>query len=479
MHPSVAAAWPAFCRRYEGVTTWMYLDPKGKVTTGVGFLIDTVAEAQALPWRLKITGGLATPAEVEREWHAVKALQSWKVYNGLAARWQNRSSLRLHGETVDGLLRDMTPRYWSGPAKAIPGLEQAPADAQLAVLDMSWQNGPAFLNAGTVWKGTRAALLAGDYAAAASHVPGTGDRANRRTRLFRNAAEVVRLGLHEDMLWDTTPITAPPKPPEPIPPAPPAPAPASTPAPPTPEVPPVKLSQTKRKQWKGSRHYVDERTHAQLEAVEEILGHPIVMYLGSWANGSLSANTHAGAGAADIGPTGGVTWRQLEAACRAVGLAAWWRNWTGNVHVHVLSIGNSRLASWAKVQVEAYLAGFDGLGANARSGRDTGPRAHVRRTWEDVQEDYSMPDANEVADAVVKKLRGDDKLLDAIAERAAEKVWSVQVVGNEWSDKATNPLITGKTSLKRTASALVKLAAAVAKPAAPAPTVPPVLEVKP
>src|SRR5690349_12725797 len=88
-------AWLFYVRKWEGVTLWMYLDTKGKVTTGIGFLIDTLTAAKSLPWIVKSTGNRATAAEIEAEWWRVKALQDWKRYNGLNARWRDSAKLVL------------------------------------------------------------------------------------------------------------------------------------------------------------------------------------------------------------------------------------------------------------------------------------------------------------------------------------------------------------------------------------------------
>jgi hypothetical protein len=149
----------------------------------------------------------------------------------------------------------------------------------------------------------------------------------------------------------------------------------------------------------GRPRYVDRRTYDQLHQAEYIYGQPIVLYQGSWSDGELSADTHAGTGAADAGPTRGSEWRGLESALREVGMAAFLRDWTNNEHVHALSIGNPGLAPWAKVQVQAYFAGYDGLGPNARSGRDTGNRSYVHTTWEE----YMSKLADEIAAELVKQ----------------------------------------------------------------------------
>jgi hypothetical protein len=209
MRASVAAAWPAFIKPYEGVTDWMYLDTKLKLTTGVGFLIDSVRAAQALTWWRK-DGTQATDDEVATEWRRVKALTSLAPKGGYAYRAS--AVLHLTQDDINRVLMDKTAQFWARLLDTLPRLEDFPADAQLAVLDEAWQNGPAFLdlmkNGAYVWSGTRAALLSENFDLAASHVPGTGSRAGRRRRLFQNAAAVVRLGLDPERLWDAeTPHT--------------------------------------------------------------------------------------------------------------------------------------------------------------------------------------------------------------------------------------------------------------------------------
>lgn len=213
MNPAVLKAWHTYVRRWEGVCLWMYLDTKGKVTTGVGFLIDSIQAAQALPWVVRSTGHPASPAEIAQEWRRVHAMQDKKHLNGLNAIWINSSRLRLTQATVDRQLDRMTPDYLAGVRKTLPKLGSFPADAQLAILDEAWQNGMAYLETKEkglyVWAGTRAALLSRDFAAAASHVPGSGDRADFRVRLFRNAAIVQAHGMDPATLWDTKTPTPP------------------------------------------------------------------------------------------------------------------------------------------------------------------------------------------------------------------------------------------------------------------------------
>lgn len=147
---------------------------------------------------------------------------------------------------------------------------------------------------------------------------------------------------------------------------------------------------TERVSWDG-RHDVDRRTYNQLKQVEALVKHPIRMPQGSWSFSPLSAGTHGGPGAADVVPTGPVTWRQLETAMRCVGLAAWFRPWPNNYHCHGISIGNPHLPWLAALQVNAYKAGFDGLGGNGRGGHDSGTRLYTGVTWESYLAQHQGP----------------------------------------------------------------------------------------
>lgn len=93
---------------------------------------------------------------------------------------------------------------------------------------------------------------------------------------------------------------------------------------------------------------------------------------GSWANGSLSAGTHTGAGAVDV-RTVMLTKDQRIAVVRALkdaGQAAWYRpyNWDGakgGEHIHCLDIGGQNgMATGAKNQIRSFDQGKDGLRSN-------------------------------------------------------------------------------------------------------------------
>lgn len=71
--------------------------------------------------------------------------------------------------------------------------------------------------------------------------------------------------------------------------------------------------------------------------------------------------------------------RALVALLRDCGWeGAWWRDWDGNEHIHACT----DIGIWtpALYQIKAARAGYDGLGAGGRKGKDPHPAPKVRRT---------------------------------------------------------------------------------------------------
>ena len=185
MGPSVFAAFPGFITRFEGRLTFMYLDTKGYVTTGVGNLIDPMAPALSLPWLHKSDGLPATRAEIVDDWNRVKAAQSMKMLGG--GIFARLTKLYLADASIDSLvparssLNEATlhPELWR--LGHLPGRL-----AQLAILDMAWNMGPAF-----GFPLFRAAAARRDWAACADECTIVGAPAERNAchdRLFRFAA---------------------------------------------------------------------------------------------------------------------------------------------------------------------------------------------------------------------------------------------------------------------------------------------------
>lgn len=302
MYDSVKVAWPAICREHEGVAPYMYLDVKGKVTTGVGFLVDSVEQAQSLPW-WRGDGHAASRDEVAAEWRRVKALTKWQHRNGLDAVWRDSARLHLTLDVVDVVLGDWTPTYWRGVVKSAPNVEQAPADAQLALVDLAWQNGPAFLDG---WPDTRAAVRAGDWSRVrevlASFLPRGGARTTWRLLRLQVAAAVITRKANPTQLYATVAAV-------------PMPAPVPVPIPEVPPVAPVKWSTSskydgqKYRKWRGGN-----MTPTGIAVCEAIPSTVVLVQGGLSSSVAASANTHAGLGAYDLSVTG-LSKKQITELC--------------------------------------------------------------------------------------------------------------------------------------------------------------------
>jgi hypothetical protein len=143
MRPSVAAAFRSFNRVFEGDVTWMYLDVKGLVTTGCGNLIDTGAQARALPWVHKGDGQAATEAEIAQAWLKVKGAQSMKMLGG--GSFARLTDLRLTDDGVTSLVNARRDLDWTFLVNRFSSLSTWPADGQLAVLSIAWAAGPGWV----------------------------------------------------------------------------------------------------------------------------------------------------------------------------------------------------------------------------------------------------------------------------------------------------------------------------------------------
>lgn len=166
---------------------------------------------------------------------------------------------------------------------------------------------------------------------------------------------------------------------------------------------------------------VDALTDAALRRAEKALGYPLTITQGSYnTTVAASAGTHDGGGVVDLMP-----WDRDRkvAALRAVGFAAWYRPAVPGLwpaHIHSVLIGHAKLAPVAFRQVQAYLAGRNGLKDN---GPDTDPgwTGGVRYTVESFAADMARARIAEHVAAkqakiaakksVVARLRGQIRVL--------------------------------------------------------------------
>ena len=148
MFPAVQAAFPAFSEKFEGRVPYMYLDIKGLVTVGVGYLIDPIEMALALPFRFKTgpgiaaPGSFATPDEIAWDWRKVKE-DPWLAVKGYKA-CDAVTSLELSDDSIDSLIlkRAVGDESLLKSQPSFLNFEQWPADAQLGLLSMAWAMGP-------------------------------------------------------------------------------------------------------------------------------------------------------------------------------------------------------------------------------------------------------------------------------------------------------------------------------------------------
>jgi hypothetical protein len=102
---------------------------------------------------------------------------------------------------------------------------------------------------------------------------------------------------------------------------------------------------------------------------------------------SSSQGTHAGGGAVDLSirTRCGRTVKRIVHKLRQVGFAAWFRNWSGNQHIHAVAISDPDMSTeiafpgWfdAREQIVGWAQGKDGL-----NGATTGKMTRRLRTWE-------------------------------------------------------------------------------------------------
>lgn len=184
--PEVRAGWCAFTMRFEGRISWLYLDVRGLVTTGLGCLVDPVELALPLPW-WSLQQSSVDQGVIREEWARVKALPRGQV----AWRYRDPRGLRLHDEAIDALALGRLDADAAELAHFFPELGTYPAPVQQALMSMCWALGPGFP---AHWPHLSAAVRARDWDGAAAegnisavNNPGVIARNAANARLFRSA----------------------------------------------------------------------------------------------------------------------------------------------------------------------------------------------------------------------------------------------------------------------------------------------------
>jgi GH24 family phage-related lysozyme (muramidase) len=125
----------------EGCFATMYLDTKGNVTCGVGFLLQTAAVAQGFPWYIP---GLVTPAtaqEIAAEWNRVKAMLPGQLPHFYAIE----TALQLRQDSIDAHLLSILDQTDDNLQRDYPGFEDFPDAVKMALADMDFNLGDASL----------------------------------------------------------------------------------------------------------------------------------------------------------------------------------------------------------------------------------------------------------------------------------------------------------------------------------------------
>lgn len=223
MHPDVKNAYMRFTEQFEGGAkiNYMFCDSLGRVGSAFGLDFDInsggksldvararregLPKALALTWLVRATGRTATPAEVGAEWDRIKAIGNPGAQ--YAAGWYYRSTtLQMTRQSMESrVLRILAINEQTLKGNpAFRDFDQWPADAQLALLGLSW-NGAGHLvgnSHGTLANPAafRAACGSQDFATAAALctmvAAGTNPSIRRRSAaqkdLFLNAATIVK-----------------------------------------------------------------------------------------------------------------------------------------------------------------------------------------------------------------------------------------------------------------------------------------------
>ncbi len=126
---------------YEGNVPHMYLDSRGLVTVGAGFLIRTAQDAALFTfWKNQLgvsQAQQATSDEITKEWATIKA----KPYPHLADYYRVCTTMAMSQPDIDAQLTKNIGRFEAQARQLFPEWDSFPSAAQLALLDMIYNLG--------------------------------------------------------------------------------------------------------------------------------------------------------------------------------------------------------------------------------------------------------------------------------------------------------------------------------------------------
>jgi GH24 family phage-related lysozyme (muramidase) len=125
---------------YEGNVPHMYLDSRGLVTVGAGFLIRTAQDAALFTfWKNQpeVQAQKATSDEIAKEWATVKG----KPYPHLADYYRPCTTMAMLQTDIDAQLIKKISQFEGQARQLFAEWDSFPSTAQLALLDMIYNLG--------------------------------------------------------------------------------------------------------------------------------------------------------------------------------------------------------------------------------------------------------------------------------------------------------------------------------------------------
>jgi GH24 family phage-related lysozyme (muramidase) len=154
-------------RRHEGWVNHMYLDTKGNVTVGVGFLLNR-SDVRWYPWISRTTRRTVPARVAEANWDTLKAFAPYGTGYG-AARFLDYATVELTNAAIGFALAKKLAKLRDNVIENFQDVniefDQLPVAVQEAMFDMGWNLGAGFIKGD--WPKLRAALKARNWKVAA------------------------------------------------------------------------------------------------------------------------------------------------------------------------------------------------------------------------------------------------------------------------------------------------------------------------
>ena len=183
-------------KEFEGCIPWMYRDTVGKVTVGVGLMLPDAKAAESLPFLLDTRP--ATPQEIAAEYARVNSLPQGRA----SAFYKSATThLILPQQTIDAKLIAVLQDFEATLRTHLPHYDTFPDGVKLALLDMTYNLGPAGLFKD--FPSLIAAVESGSWAEAAAHCMrrGPSPARNAWTRQQFLSAVVTTIKAEADTLF--------------------------------------------------------------------------------------------------------------------------------------------------------------------------------------------------------------------------------------------------------------------------------------